>query len=117
MSGKADALVLLDHSFFAGGLADGVTCLYTDGEAGKNFTASDELIKHIVAAREDLLQQPSVIEETLSKAFRAWFAYRESHLAEIADAFVARYRGDKEALLASARYPRIEFTFTEKGSA
>ena len=25
-----------------------------------------------------------------------------------------RYGGDKEALLASARYPRIEFTFTEK---
>ncbi|MGH7853386.1 MAG: hypothetical protein ACREP3_08080, partial [Candidatus Binatia bacterium] len=37
-----------------------------------------------------------------------------AHLAEIADAFVARYGGDKEALLASARYPRIEFTFTEK---
>ena len=27
--------------------------------------------------------------------------------------FVARYGGDREALLASARYPKIEFTFTE----
>ena len=47
------------------------------------------------------------------KAFRASFAYSEDHLDEIADAFIARYGGDKEALLASARYPRIEFTFTE----
>jgi hypothetical protein len=28
--------------------------------------------------------------------------------------FLSRYEGDREALLASARYPRIEFTFTEK---
>ncbi|MBI2088450.1 MAG: hypothetical protein HYT78_06845, partial [Deltaproteobacteria bacterium] len=31
----------------------------------------------------------------------------------IADKFIERYGGNKEALLASARYPRIEFTFTE----
>ena len=67
----------------------------------------------MVAAREDLLQHNPGIKETLLKAFRASFAYSESHLDEIADAFIARYGGDKEALLASARYPRIEFTFTE----
>jgi ABC-type nitrate/sulfonate/bicarbonate transport system substrate-binding protein len=50
----------------------------------------------------------------LLEALRASFAYSESHLDEIADAFIARYGGDKRALLASARYPRIEFTFTEK---
>jgi hypothetical protein len=48
------------------------------------------------------------------KAFRASFAYSETHLDEIADAFIQRYGGDKQALLASARYPRVEFTFTEK---
>ena len=114
MSGKADAVVLLDHFFFRGEVADGVHCLYTDGEAWKKLHGFDELIKHMVAAREDLLQHNPGIKETLLKAFRASFAYSESHLDEIADAFIARYGGDKEALLASARYPRIEFTFTEK---
>jgi ABC-type nitrate/sulfonate/bicarbonate transport system substrate-binding protein len=68
----------------------------------------------MVAAREDLLQQNPGIKDTLLKAFRASFAYSEAHLEEVADAFLARYSGDREALLASARYPRIEFTFTEK---
>ena len=113
-SGHADAVVLLDHFFFRGEVADGVRCLYTDGEAWKKLHGFDELIKHIVAAREDLLQQHSGIKDTLLKAFRASFAYSETRLDEIADAFIARYGGDKEALLASARYPRIEFTFTEK---
>ena len=31
--------------------------------------------------------------------------------------FLSRYDGDREALLASARYPRIEFTFTEREQA
>ena len=44
----------------------------------------------------------------------ASFAYSERHLDDIADAFISRYGGDKEALLASARYPKIEFTFTEE---
>ena len=35
-------------------------------------------------------------------------------MEEIAAAFIARYGGDQEALLASARYPKVEFTFTEK---
>jgi ABC-type nitrate/sulfonate/bicarbonate transport system substrate-binding protein len=113
-SGQAEAVVLLDHFFFRGEVANGVRCLYTDGEAWKKLRGFDELIKHIVAAREDLLQQHSGIKDTLLKAFRASFAYSETRLDEIADAFIARYGGDKGALLASARYPRIEFTFTAK---
>jgi ABC-type nitrate/sulfonate/bicarbonate transport system substrate-binding protein len=114
ISGKADAVVLLDHFFFRGEVAGGVRCLYTDGEAWKKLKGFDELIKHMVAAREDLLQQNPGIKDTLLRAFRASFAFSEAHLDEIADAFIKRYGGDKEALLASARYPRIEFTFTEK---
>src|SRR6266545_4869818 len=113
-SGKADAVVLLDHFFFRGEVADGVRCLYTDGEAWKKLHGFDEMIKHMIAARDDLLQQHPGIKDTLLRAFRASFAYSEGHLDEIADAFIVRYGGDKEALLASARYPRIEFTFTEK---
>jgi ABC-type nitrate/sulfonate/bicarbonate transport system substrate-binding protein len=60
------------------------------------------------------LQQNPGIKDTLLRAFRASFAFSEAHLDEIADAFIKRYGGDKEALLASARYPRIEFTFTEQ---
>ena len=114
LSNKADAVVLLDHFFFRGEAAAGVRCLYTDGEAWKRLYGFEEMIKHMVAAREDLLQQNPGIKDKLLKAFRASFAYSEAHLDEIADAFIQRYGGDKEALLASARYPRIEFTFTEK---
>jgi ABC-type nitrate/sulfonate/bicarbonate transport system substrate-binding protein len=114
MSGKADAVVLLDHFFFRGEVAEGVRCLYTDGEAWKKLHGFDELIKHMVAAREDLIERHPGIKDRLLKAFRASFAYSEAHLDEIADVFIERYGGDKEALLASARYPRIEFTFTEK---
>jgi ABC-type nitrate/sulfonate/bicarbonate transport system substrate-binding protein len=110
--GQADAVVLLDHFFFRGEVAPGVRCLYTDGEAWKKFHGFDEIIKHMIAAREDLLQKHPGIKETLLRAFRASFAYSETHLEEIADAFISRYGGDKEALLVSARYPRIEFTFT-----
>lgn len=113
-SGRADAVVLLDHFFFRGETAEGVRCLYTDGEAWWRLTGFDEMIKHMVAAREDLLREHPAVKNILLEAFRASFAYSESHLDEIADAFIARYGGDKPALLASARYPRIEFTFTEK---
>lgn len=111
--GEADAVVLLDHFFFRGEVADGVRRLYTDGEAWKELHGFDEIIKHMVAAREDLLQKSPGIKETLLRAFRASFAYSETHLGEIADAFISRYGGDREALLASARYPKIDFTFTE----
>jgi len=111
-SGKADAVVLLDHFFFRGETADGVRCLYTDGEAWKRLTGFDQMIKHMIAAREDLLERTPQIKDRLLRAFRASFAYSEEHLEEIADVFIQRYGGDRKALLASARYPKIEFTFT-----
>jgi ABC-type nitrate/sulfonate/bicarbonate transport system substrate-binding protein len=112
-SGRADAVVLLDHFFFRGEMTEGVRCLYTDGEAWKALHGFDQMIKHMIAAREDLLQRYPGIKEKLLSAFRRSFGYSEAHLEEIGDAFIARYGGDKEALLASARYPKIEFTFTE----
>ena len=113
-SGKVDAVVLLDQFFFRGEVAPGVRCLYTDGEAWQKLTGFDEMIKHMVAAREDLLRDHPGVKEILLKAFRESFAYSEAHLEEVADVFLSRYEGDREAVLASARYPRIEFTFTEK---
>jgi hypothetical protein len=32
---------------------------------------------------------------------------------EVADVFIRTYGGDRDALLISARYPRMEFTFTD----
>ena len=112
-SGKVDAVVLLDHFFFRGEVADGVRCLYTDGEAWRKLHGFDQMIKHMIAAREDLLEGHPGIKDNLLAAFRQSFGYSEAHLEEIGNAFIARYGGDKEALLASARYPKIEFTFTE----
>jgi ABC-type nitrate/sulfonate/bicarbonate transport system substrate-binding protein len=112
-SGRADAIVLLDHFFFGGERAEGVRLLYTDGAAWKKLHGFDQMIKHMIAAREDFLRQHPGIKEKLLNAFRRSFAYSEAHLEEIGEAFVACYGGDKEALLASARYPKIEFTFTE----
>ena len=116
-SGRADAVVLLDHFFFRGEVADGVRCLYTDGEAWKQLTGFAQMIKHMIAAREDLLQRTPEVKERLLRAFRASFAYSEDHLDEIAEVFIQRYGGYKEALLASARYPKIEFTFTAEEQA
>jgi len=112
-SGKVDAIVLLDHFFFRGEVADGVRCLYTDGEAWRKLHGFDQMIKHMIAAREDLLKRYPGIKDGLLTAFRQSFAYSEAHLEEISEEFIARYGGDQEALLASARYPKIEFTFTE----
>jgi ABC-type nitrate/sulfonate/bicarbonate transport system substrate-binding protein len=97
-SGKADAVVLIDHFFFRGAMADGVRCLYTDGEAWRKLHGFDQMIKHIIAAREDLLQRYPGIKDKLLAAFRRSFAYSDAHLEEIAEEFVARYGGDKEAL-------------------
>ena len=113
-SEKVDAVVLLDHFFFRGEVADGVRCLYTDGEAWKKLHGFNEMIKHIVAAREDLLRDHPEVRQNLLNAFRASFSYSERNLDEIADAFIQHYGGDKEALLASARYPNIEFTSTQR---
>lgn len=111
--GKVDAVVLLDQFFFQGEEDPQIRCLYTDGEIWKALHGFPEMIKHMVAAREDLLRDHPGLKEKLLKAFRASFAWSEQHLPEIADEFVKRYPGDKKALLASARYPNIEFTFTE----
>jgi ABC-type nitrate/sulfonate/bicarbonate transport system substrate-binding protein len=111
--GEVDAVVLLDQFFFQGENDNDVRCLYTDGEIWKSLRGFPEMIKHMVGAREDLLRDHPGIKDKLQQSFRASFAWSEEHLAEIADEFLKRYTGDKEALLASARYPRIEFTFTE----
>ena len=111
-AGKADAVVLLDQFFFRGELAPDVRCLYTDGEAWKKLHGFDELIKHMVAAREDLLRSIRASKTRCCELFAHRSPTARTHLEEIGDAFIDRYAGDKEALLASARYPRIEFTFT-----
>jgi ABC-type nitrate/sulfonate/bicarbonate transport system substrate-binding protein len=111
--GDADAVVLLDHFFHRGEREDGVVCLYTDGEAWKRLTGFDEMIKHMVAVNERLIQSSPRLRATLLHAFRASFAYGERNIDEVADVFVAAHGGDREALLTSARYPRMQFTFTE----
>ena len=111
--GKADAVVLIDQFFFRGETDETVRCLYTDGDGWKKLRGFSEFIKHIIAVREPLLKEHPDVRERLLLAFRASFAYSEDHLEKIADEFLKRYPGDKEAALASARYPKIEFTFTD----
>jgi ABC-type nitrate/sulfonate/bicarbonate transport system substrate-binding protein len=111
--GEADAAVLLDQFFFRGLAAEDVALLYTDGEAWRRLTGFPEMIKHMIAIREDVLAASPELKEVLPRAFRESFAYSERNLAEVADVFLAKYGGDREALLASAHYPRIEFTFTD----
>jgi len=110
---KADAVVLIDQFFFKGEQDPGIRCLYTDGEGWKKLHGFTEFIKHMIAMRESLLREHPELREKLLSAFRASFAYSEEHLEEIADEFLKSYPGDKEAALASARYPKIEFTFTD----
>jgi ABC-type nitrate/sulfonate/bicarbonate transport system substrate-binding protein len=112
--GKVDAAVLLDQFFFRGEEDPDIRCLYTDGEVWQALRGFPEMIKHMVAVREDLLRDNPGIKDVLLKGFRASFAWSELHLPEIADVFVKSYPGDRDALLASARYPRIEFTMTEQ---
>jgi ABC-type nitrate/sulfonate/bicarbonate transport system substrate-binding protein len=111
--GEIDGAVLLDQFFFRGEQDREARCLYTDGEVWQALRGFPEMIKHMVAAREDLLRDHPGIKDKLLQAFRASFAWSEAHLPEIVGEFIKRYPGDKNALLASARYPRIEFTFTE----
>jgi ABC-type nitrate/sulfonate/bicarbonate transport system substrate-binding protein len=111
--GKADAVVLIDQFFFRGEEDPAVKCLYTDGEAWSALTGFPEMIKHMVAIREPLLKQHPEIRGRLLAACKASIAYSEEHLPEIADKFIARYGGERDAVLASARYPKVEFTFTE----
>jgi ABC-type nitrate/sulfonate/bicarbonate transport system substrate-binding protein len=112
-AGKADAVVLIDQFFFRGEQDGAVRCLYTDGEGWKKLHGFGEFIKHMIAVREPFLRKHPGIGEKLLSAFKASFAYSEAHLPAIADKFMERYGGDRDAILASARYPKIEFTFTE----
>lgn len=114
LAGEVDAVVLLDQFFVRGERSEGARCLYSDGDAWFAITGYDEMIKHMVATREGLLADDPTLKERLLTAFRASFAYSEEHLDEVADAFVASYGGDRDELVASARYPRVEFTFTER---
>jgi ABC-type nitrate/sulfonate/bicarbonate transport system substrate-binding protein len=111
-SGKADAVVLLDQFFFRGEQDPAARCLYTDGEAWSALTGFPEMVKHMIAVREPFLREHPGIGKKLLGAFKASFAYSEAHLPEIADKFMERYGGNRDAILASARYPKIEFTFT-----
>ncbi len=111
--GEADAVVLLDQFFLHGAQADDVTCLYTDGDAWKKLTGFDEMIKHMVAASESLIRQNPSLHHALLDAFRESFAYSERNLDEVADVFIKTYGGDREALMVSASYPRMDFTFTD----
>jgi ABC-type nitrate/sulfonate/bicarbonate transport system substrate-binding protein len=112
--GEVHAVVLLDHFFHHGEHASGVGCLYTDGDAWKGLTGFDEMIKHIVAANERFTQESPALRGTLLAALRDSFAWSERNIQEIAEVFVGAYGGDQQALLTSARYPRMEFTFTDK---
>jgi ABC-type nitrate/sulfonate/bicarbonate transport system substrate-binding protein len=111
--GDADAVVLLDQFFLHGEQAEDIECLYTDGDAWKKLTGFDEMIKHMVAASEPLIRKNPGLRDALLQAFRESFAYSERNLEEVADVFIKAYGGDREALLTSARYPRMQFTFTD----
>jgi ABC-type nitrate/sulfonate/bicarbonate transport system substrate-binding protein len=111
--GKADAVVLIDQFFFRGEKDPAFRCLYTDGEGWKKLHGFSEFIKHMIAVREPLLKDEPGLRQKLLRAFKASIDYSENHLGEIADEFLKRYPGDRDAALASARYPKIEFTFTE----
>jgi ABC-type nitrate/sulfonate/bicarbonate transport system substrate-binding protein len=113
-AGEADAVVLLDQFFFHGEQADDAVCLYTDGDAWKVLTGFDEMIKHMVAASGKLMRDNPALREPLLQALRDSFAYSERNIDEVADVFLKRYPGDRDAVLTSARYPRYTFTFTEK---
>ena len=110
--GEADAVVLLDHFFHHGEEASDLACLYTDGSAWKALTGFDEMIKHMVAAGESLIRQNPALRDGLLAAFRDSFAYSERNMEEVAEVFIRTYGGDRQALLISASYPRMEFTFT-----
>ena len=97
--GNADAVVLLDQFFFHGEQTHDAECLYTDGDAWKLLTGFDEMIKHMVAANQALLQDNPGLREPLLDAFRKSFAYSERNLEEVADIFIKSYGGDRETLL------------------
>jgi ABC-type nitrate/sulfonate/bicarbonate transport system substrate-binding protein len=111
--GEADAVVLLDHFFHHGETASDIACLYTDGDAWQRLTGFDEMIKHVVAVNESLIRENPSLRDALLGALRESFVYSERNMVEVAEVFVGTYGGDREALQISARYPRMEFTFTD----
>jgi ABC-type nitrate/sulfonate/bicarbonate transport system substrate-binding protein len=113
-SGRVDAAVLIDQVFFVAERDRGLRCLYTDGEGWQALTGYSEMVKHIIAVREPLLKADPGLRAKLLAAFKASLDYGTGHLGEIADAFIERYGGEKEALFASVKYPKIDFTFTER---
>jgi ABC-type nitrate/sulfonate/bicarbonate transport system substrate-binding protein len=111
--GAVDAVILLDQFFFHGEKDPKVRCLYTDGQMWEKLLGFHEIIKHMIAVRGALLEEHPDLRQNLIKAFQASFAYSEQHLDEIATEFMRKYGGERDSLIASARYPRIEFTLTE----
>jgi ABC-type nitrate/sulfonate/bicarbonate transport system substrate-binding protein len=109
----ADAVVLLDHFFHYGEQADDIASLYTDGDAWKRLTGFDEMIKHIVAGNETLFRHNPGLRDALLAAFRDSFVYSQRNLEEVADVFIKSYGGERTALLISASYPHMDFTFTD----
>ena len=111
--GKADAVCLIDQVFFKGEQDPDVRCLYTDGDAWSELHGLPEIIKHMLATREALLEEHPEFKDQILDACRKSIAYSDAHLDEIADKFIAKYGGEKELIIASARYPKIVFTFTD----
>jgi ABC-type nitrate/sulfonate/bicarbonate transport system substrate-binding protein len=111
--GRVDAAVLIDQIFCRAERDPELRCLYTDGEGWRALTGYSEMVKHIIAIREPLLKAQPDLPGKLLAAFRASLQYSEAHLEEIAEDFIGRYGGEKVSLLASVRYPKIEFTFTQ----
>ena len=72
-----------------------------------------EASRRMLAANETLIRQNPGLRGALLEAFRDSFAYSERNMDEVADVFIKSYGGDREALLISASYPRMEFTFTD----
>ena len=110
---KADAVTLIDQVFWHGEKDPDVRCLYTDGDAWRGLHGLPEIIKHMLATREDLLAEHPEFAGQILDACRKSIAYSDAHLEEVADKFIAKYGGDKQDILASAGYPKIEFTFTD----
>jgi ABC-type nitrate/sulfonate/bicarbonate transport system substrate-binding protein len=113
-SGRVDAAVLIDQVFFVAERDRELRCLYTDGDGWQALTGYPEMVKHMIAVREPLLKAEPQLRPKLLAAFKASLRYSAEHLDEIADAFIERYGGEKETLFASVRYPKIDFTFTER---
>lgn len=113
-SSRVDAAVLIDQVFFRAERDPELRCIYTDGEGWQAITGYSEMVKHIICIREALVKAEPQLPAKLLAAFRASLKYSTEHLDEIADAFIERYGGEKDVLLASVLCPKIDFTFTKR---